>query len=169
MRLNRGVWRPKPELHGRGKEEFRRAASSFLSIVQGKMTGRWYELEPQMDTNEHQFTVMMRRAFCKIGSGQVILPANVMFCLFQYRVRPGEQCGFTTKSTKVTKRIFCFRVLSMFRSFCAFCGHSRQRSRYRILQTPQLMNQLIGVHSWFVAPFRVFLRGPSWSFVPLRG
>ena len=28
-----------------------------------------------------------------------------MFCLVQYRVRPGEKCEFTTKSTKVTKRI----------------------------------------------------------------
>ena len=44
--------------------------------------------------------------FAKFATGQVILPANVMFCLFQYRVRPGEKCGFTTKSTKVTKRIF---------------------------------------------------------------
>ena len=33
------------------------------------------------------------------------MPANVMFCLVQYRVRPGEKCEFTTKSTKVTKRI----------------------------------------------------------------
>ena len=44
--------------------------------------------------------------FAKFVVEQVIVPANVMFCLFQYRVRPGEQCGFTTKSTKVTKRIF---------------------------------------------------------------
>ena len=43
--------------------------------------------------------------FSKFATGQVILPANVMFCLFQYRVRPGEKCGFTTKSTKV--RAFC--------------------------------------------------------------
>ena len=33
------------------------------------------------------------------------MPANVMFCLVQYRVRPGEKCEFTTKSTKV--RAFC--------------------------------------------------------------
>ena len=71
-----------------------------------------------------------------------------MFCLFQYRVRPGEKCGFTTKSTKVTKRIFrnpsrdagcedihagrrpsaesdhtkpaCLGRFSWFRSFCVF-------------------------------------------------
>ena len=71
-----------------------------------------------------------------------------MFCLFQYRVRPGEKCGFTTKSTKVTKRIFpipsrdarcedihsgrrpsagsdhtkpaCLGRFSSFRSFCVF-------------------------------------------------
>ena len=43
--------------------------------------------------------------FAKFVAGQVILPANVMFCLVQYRVRPGEKCEFTTKSTKVTKRI----------------------------------------------------------------
>jgi len=44
--------------------------------------------------------------FAKFAAGQVILPTNVMFRLFQHRVRLGEQCGLTTKSTKVTKRIF---------------------------------------------------------------
>ena len=128
-----------------------------------------------------------REPFAKFVAGQVILPANVMFCLVQYRVRPGEKCEFTTKSTKVTKRILtpaglfvarqpsqffsdggpsrfripsrdagcedihagrrrsagsdhtkpaCLGRFSSFRSFYAFCGHSRQRSRCRILQTP---------------------------------
>ena len=86
--------------------------------------------------------------FAKFATGQVILPANVMFCLFQYRVRPGEKCEFTTKSTKITKRIFrnpsrdagcedihagrrpsagsdhtkpaCLGRFSSFRSFCVF-------------------------------------------------
>ena len=84
--------------------------------------------------------------FAKFATGQVILPANVMFCLFQYRVRPGEKCGFTTKSTKVTKRILDF--VPLFLCFCAFCGHSRQKSRCRILQTPLLFIHFPDLHRW---------------------
>ncbi len=46
-----------------------------------------------------------REPLAILAVGQVILPVNVIFCLFQYRVRPGEKGEFTTKSTKVTKRI----------------------------------------------------------------
>ena len=56
--------------------------------------------------DSHGCTGYTGELFAKFATGQVILPANVMFCLFQYRVRPGEKCGFTTKSTKVTKRFF---------------------------------------------------------------
>ena len=44
--------------------------------------------------------------FAKIVAGQVIMPANLRFCLFQYRVRLGEKCSLTTKSTKVTSCYF---------------------------------------------------------------
>ena len=76
------------------------------------------------------------RAFCKIRSGKEILPATLRFCLLQYPVRPGEKCCLTTKSTKITNYIFC-----------AFCGHSRQPSRCRILQKTQIIIPFICVHS----------------------
>jgi len=40
--------------------------------------------------------------FAKFAPVLVILPAHLVF-YFQYQVRLGEQCGFTTKSTRVTK------------------------------------------------------------------
>ena len=48
--------------------------------------------------------------------------------------------------------------------FCAFCGHSRQTSRCRILQKARLFIQSIGVHS---CPF-VVRRSPWWIFFPRR-
>ena len=44
--------------------------------------------------------------FAKFVAGQVILPANRRFCHFQWRVRPGENCFLTTKSTKGTNCVF---------------------------------------------------------------
>ena len=37
---------------------------------------------------------------------QVVLPANLRFCLFRNWVRPGQKCCLTTKSTKVTSCVF---------------------------------------------------------------
>ena len=48
--------------------------------------------------------------FAKFAAGQVILPANVRFCLFQYRVRLAEKCCLTTKGTKSTRVIICVFV-----------------------------------------------------------
>jgi len=42
----------------------------------------------------------------KFAAGQIILPANLRFCLLQYRVRPGIKDVLTTKSTKGTNCVF---------------------------------------------------------------
>ena len=47
------------------------------------------------------------RLLAKFAAGQAILPANLGFCLFQYRGRPGEKCCLTTKGTKVTICVLC--------------------------------------------------------------
>ena len=49
---------------------------------------------------------MLGELFAKFAAGQVILPEIRKFCLFQYRVRPGEKGCLTTKSTKVTNCVF---------------------------------------------------------------
>ena len=133
MGMSRGVWRPKRGLHGRGRQEFRQRVRSTTPLA----CGAFEEKRPIVGMNlNHEWTPidgMTRRAFRRIRSGAVILPANVTFC-----------------------------------SFCAFCGRSRQRSRCRILRTPQIMNRPMGVH-W--CPF-VVRRSPSclpsWPFVVLR-
>ncbi|MYC81277.1 MAG: hypothetical protein F4X19_04165 [Acidobacteria bacterium] len=96
--------------------------------------------------------------FAKFAAAQVILPAIGMFRLFQYRVRPGEKCCLTTKSTNGSAQKEFLEIISIFLCFCAFCGHSQQRSRWRISQMPQNSSMsllvFIRVHSWFVVSVR---------------
>ena len=57
-------WRPTPETDAKAscpREAGIQAGSqvnhvSALWVFRGITTDRWYELEPQMDTNEHQLT-----------------------------------------------------------------------------------------------------------------
>ena len=49
---------------------------------------------------------MNEELIAKFAAGQVILPADVGFCLFQYRVRLGERDCLTTRSTTVTNGVF---------------------------------------------------------------
>ena len=86
----------------KGHEERRRATKGLEKAQEGSAKGG----EGGKDFQEEAEVSVKGELFATFATGQVILPANVMFCLFQYRVRPGEKCGFTTKSTKVTKRIF---------------------------------------------------------------
>ena len=58
--------------------------------------GRWWNSGQSLMKTNHKWTRMntnrlAREPFAKIAAGQDILPANAMFCLFQFRVRPGEQ------------------------------------------------------------------------------
>ena len=60
--------------------------------------------------------------FVEFAAGQVIVPANLRFCHFRYRVRPGEKCCLTTKSTKGTNCVFVpFVAISGKRPAAEFC------------------------------------------------
>ena len=61
------------------------------------------------------------------------MPAYLSSCLFQYQLRPGEKGCRTTNGT------ICV--------FWAFCGHSRQTSRCRILQKALMPTYLTGLNS----------------------
>ena len=96
--IHEGARRPRKHFH----EGPRRTAKGHEGVGGGSRGLRQRSPRGERISTKRQ----KHELFAKFATGQAILPANVMFCLFQYRVRPGEKCGFTTKSTKVTKRIF---------------------------------------------------------------
>ncbi len=96
----------------------------------------------------------------KFVAGQVISPANVMFCLFRYPVRPGEKYCPTTKSTKLTKSISRDRS-ALFVSLCLLWPFPA------MIPLPNFANAS-NYQSVFWCPF-VSIRVHSWFVVPLRG
>ncbi|MCY3758969.1 MAG: hypothetical protein OXG96_14715 [Acidobacteria bacterium] len=93
----------------------------------------------------------------KFAAEQVILPTNVMFRLFQYRVRPGEKCCPTTKSTKLTKQIFRDRSACVFVPFVAIPGNGPAAEFCKRLNSSIRLLVFIRVNSWFVVPLRGYL------------
>ena len=94
----KGFPRKGKKISTKGHEERRRATKGLEEAQEGSAKGG----EGGKDFQEEAEVSVKGELFATFATGQVILPANVMFCLFQYRVRPGEKCGFTTKSTKVS-------------------------------------------------------------------
>ena len=94
----KGFPRKGKKISTKGHEERRRATKGLEEAQEGSAKGG----EGGKDFQEEAEVSVKGELFATFATGQVILPANVMFCLFQYRVRPGEKFGFTTKSTKVS-------------------------------------------------------------------
>ncbi|MDE2756089.1 MAG: hypothetical protein OXU26_09615 [Acidobacteriota bacterium] len=87
--------------------------------------------------------------FAKFAAGQVILPGNLRFCPFQYRVRPDEKRCLTTKSTKGTNFDFVpFVAIPGNRPAAEFCKGLNSSIRLLVF---------IRVHLWFVFPLGGYL------------
>ena len=82
--------------------------------------------------------------FAKFAAGQIILPGNLRFCLFQYRVLPDEKRCLTTKSTNYVP-------------FVAIPGNRPAAEFNQGLNSSIRLLVFIRVHSWFVFPLGGYL------------